>query len=306
MTESNLYKHGLPFGKDLARNLDIQMQRVHSKKASLIIIDGGVGEGKTTLAVHVADYLNKGDIDFKDQLALGGKDFMVKLRTCFTKKRIVIIYDEAGDFNRRGALTRFNALLNRVFETYRGFRIIVILVLPNSGVLDNDIFDKKIPRLLLNCWERGDKYGNYRAYSLYRMMYIRDKMKKLIVKPLAYAHTLPNFYGQFKDLTPERSKALDKISTAGKIQELKNSEVKIQGLVSYQDMSVKLACSISKVQMYLRELKVKPKKYIDKKAYYDEGIIDQLADYMDQKAEEGREKLKEVWAKRRKKNETAT
>jgi hypothetical protein len=296
-----LYKNGLPFCSTLARNLDLQKSRVDGKKASLIIVDGGVGEGKTTLAVHVANYLHRGDIVLKEQLALGGKDFLVKLRICYTMKYIVIIYDEAGDFNRRGALTRFNAMLNRTFETYRGFKIIVVLVLPNFGVLDNDIFDKKIPRLLLNCYDRGKNYGNYRGYSLYRMMYIRDKMKKLIVKPLAYSFTSPNFYGHFLNLGPERETELDKISTAGKIKELKSAEVKIEGLVCYSEMSQKLACSISKVQSNLRELKIKPVKYVDRKAYYEGGVIDQLADYMDEKALELQDKLKEA----RRKNKEA-
>ena len=42
-----LYNYGLPFSKDLARNLDEQKERVKGRKASLIIIDGGIGEGKT-------------------------------------------------------------------------------------------------------------------------------------------------------------------------------------------------------------------------------------------------------------------
>jgi hypothetical protein len=289
---SRVYKNGLPFCNTLRTNLDLQVKRIESRKASLIIVDGGVGEGKTTLAVHIADRINRGPIIFKEQLAMGGKDFLSKLRICFTKKHPVIIYDEAGDFNRRGALTRFNAMLNRTFETYRAFKIIVILVLPSFGVLDNDIFDKKIPRLLVNCWQRGQTYGNYRGYSLYRMMYLRDKMKKLIVKPLAYTFTNPNFYGQFKDLSADRSKELDKMSTEGKIKELKGAEVKIQGLLSYSDLATKLSCSISKIQKHLKELGIKAHKYIDKKAYYKEEIVDTLADHIDEKAEETAEKLR--------------
>lgn len=291
MNSPYLYKHGLPFCKTLGRNLSRQQDRINKNKASLIIIDGGVGEGKTTLATHCADYLQGEAILFKEQHAIGGKQFLSKLAICYQKKHPVIVYDEAGDFNRRGALSRFNAMLNRTFETYRAFKIIVILVLPNFGVLDNDLFDKKIPRLLLNCWDRNQKYGNYRAYSLYRMLYIKDKMKKLTVKPLAYKYTIPNFYGQFKDLIPERSAELDKISTEGKIKELKHAEIKVDGLVTYQEMGIKLACSIAKLRIELKELQVKPVRYYEKKAYFDEGVIDMLADYMDKKAAEMPERI---------------
>lgn len=287
-----MYKNGLPFNNELANNLEDQKTRIKKNKASLIIVDGGVGEGKTTLTVHIADYLNGKPIVFNEQLAMGGKDFLTKLRTCFKKKHPVIIYDEAGDFNKRGALTRFNAMLNRTFETYRAFKIIVILVLPNFNVLDNDIFDKRIPRLLVNCWARTETYGNFRGYGYYRMLYLRQKMTKLIVKPQAYSFTRPNFHGHFKDLDPERSKALDKLSTAGKMKELKGAEIGIEGLVTYTDIATKLACSIGKVQMNLRELKLKPKKYIDKKAYFKNDIIDMLADYIDKKALMNDEKRK--------------
>jgi len=290
------YKNGLPFDTTLGKNLTGQQDRINSKKASLIIVDGGVGEGKTTLTVEVADFLNGSPISLEPknhpQYAMGGKQFLAQLGVCFKNKFGVIIYDEAGDFNRRGALTRFNAMLNRTFETYRAFKIIVILVLPNFAVLDNDIYDKKIPRLLVNCWDRGATYGNYRGYSLYRMMYLREKMKKLTVKPLAYKYTTPNFYGHFKDLTPERSKQLDILSTEGKLKELKSAEIRIEGLVSYTDMSIKLACSIVKIKTHLKELKLKPIKYADRKAYFEGGVIDMLADQIDKKAEETYENLR--------------
>ena len=43
---------GLPFNGRLAKSINDQRIRIKKKKASMIIIDGGVGEGKTTLAYH--------------------------------------------------------------------------------------------------------------------------------------------------------------------------------------------------------------------------------------------------------------
>ena len=48
-----LYKHGLPFSEKLKQNIDELIQRVKNNKASLIIIDGGVGEGKTLSLIHI-------------------------------------------------------------------------------------------------------------------------------------------------------------------------------------------------------------------------------------------------------------
>ena len=50
----------LPFSEVLAWNLDTLDDRIfRMNKAALIVLDGGVGEGKTTLAVHCVDYINK-------------------------------------------------------------------------------------------------------------------------------------------------------------------------------------------------------------------------------------------------------
>jgi len=286
-----LYENNLPFNNEMAFNLDKQIERIESNKASLIIVDGGVGQGKTTLAVHIADYLNQKHIVFDEQLAMGGKDFLEKLRICFKKKYKVVIYDEAGDFNKRGALSRFNAMLNRTFETYTAFKIIVILVLPSFNVLDNDIFDKQIPRMLIHCMDR-DANGHFRAFSLFKMMYLRDKMKKIVVKPQAYMFVLPNFRGHFKDLTPERSRELDRISTKGKIEELEKAEVKIDGLLNYTELASRMACSVSKVQMYLKEIGIKADKYIKARAYYNEDVINAIMDHLDRKSLETEERRK--------------
>ena len=287
---THLYKHGLPFSEILAVNIKDLVDRIKFNKASMVIVDGGVGEGKTTLAVEIADYVNSlynfPDIklELKDhpQLAQGGADFLKQLRVCYEKKLVVIVYDEAGDFNRRGALTRFNAMLNRTFETFRGFKILVILCLPSFSVLDSDIMNKQIPRLLLHTDNRTMESGNFRGYSLYRMMYIADKMKKLVVKPFAYDLVEPNFYGHFLDLDSKRAKNLDKISTKGKMEVLKKAEVRIEGLMNYSEISKKLGRSVIWARMVVSKLRIKPTRIISRVRYFDEAVVNRLADYLEE------------------------
>jgi len=86
----HLYKHGLPFSEKLAENIRDLIDRIKFNKASMIIVDGGVGEGKTTLMVEIADYVNslygfqEIKLELKDhpQLALGGTSFLKQLRVC--------------------------------------------------------------------------------------------------------------------------------------------------------------------------------------------------------------------------------
>ena len=96
-----VYNHGLPYDKTLHKNLVEQKERIEMNKASMILIDGGVGEGKTTLAVHVLDSINALygkkplDLDAKEtpQYAMGGEDFLKKLVKCYERKLPCIIYD---------------------------------------------------------------------------------------------------------------------------------------------------------------------------------------------------------------------
>ena len=233
----------LPFSEILATNLtDLNVRVFTYRKASLIVIDGPLGEGKTTLAVHCADYINSlhnlEPIDLKGpQLGLGGEQFLDKMEVCFDNKLPVIIYDEAGDFSKRGALSRFNAMINRMFEMFRAYKVIVIMCLPLFEVLDSNLFDKKIPRLLLNLYDRSLNQGNFKGFSYDRMSWVKYKMSKIPIKSYAYNYVDPNFYGHFKDLDDERSQALDRISTANKRASNTKERIKYEGLVSRKAVS---------------------------------------------------------------------
>lgn len=274
-----LYNSGLPFSSgsldnaNLPENLDDLQSRINSKKASLVIVDGGVGEGKTTLAVEVAEYIQKSPLNFRKQYAIGGLQFQEKLQICIDSDLHVIIYDEAGDFNSRGALTKFNQMLNRVFETYRTFKILVILVLPNFGVLDDSLFSKQIPRLLLHCSDRNDYYGNYDGYSLWRMYYIRKKMKKLTVPPHAYTLTTANFSGHFLDLMPKQSRELEAISMEGKQSILSMNIIKSRGHLSLIELSRKVQRSTRWVNQKLSKHKVEPAEIFKRVKFYKEDVV---------------------------------
>jgi len=279
------YNSGLEFSDILSINIDDLLQRIDMNKASLLILDGGIGEGKTTLAVHIADYIHKkkglGKINFKESLAMGGEEFLERLRICYRNELPVIIYDEAGDFNRRGALTRFNAMINRTFETFRAFKILVILCLPSFHVLDNELFDKQIPRVLLHVKDRTMAQGNFYGYSLYRMRYIKHKIGKLIVPNFAYTQVQPNFYGHFHDLPKTRAKELDKVSTTGKLKVLVKSEIKIKGLLGYPELSAKLSRSIVWVRVHINKLKIKPRQIINRAKYFNEEDLNRLSDHLE-------------------------
>jgi len=256
----------------LAKNLDGQTQRVGNRMASLVIIDGGVGSGKTHSGVAIADHFNGSPIDLKKQYAIGGTAFEEKLKYCVDGKIKVIIYDEAGDFSRRGAITKFNARLNRIFETYRTFQIIVMLILPCMDILDNQLFTNKIPRMLINCHNKiQGKYTRYRAYSLYRMFWLKKYFKDLTVKPQAYTKTRPNFRGYIRPLDPKRAEEVDEISSEGKRAELGGTQ---DGLYNKYDLAKKMGKGANYIKDRLNQLGVKPAKVVKKEYFWRDDVMD--------------------------------
>lgn len=262
----------------LRRNLRaIDDATLKQRKAGLIIIDGGLGQGKTTLAVLCIEELQGFPIDFEAQLAMGGDEFSKKLDLCAQKGYHYIIYDEAGDFNKRGALTKFNRALDRIFDTYRALNIIPILTLPNFDVLSSNIFDNNLPRLLLNTYGRSLNQGNYRGYSFKRMLDIRELMRKLNrKKQLAYKMVTPSFYGHFKDLPKEQAAALDKIGTAKKREFVKKSNRSIEGLITYEELSKAVGKSMNWTRQTVSRMKIAPAREEGKRRYFNQEAINTI------------------------------
>jgi hypothetical protein len=287
--KKHYYKHGLPFSETLALNMDRLIERVMiNNKAGMIIIDGGVGEGKTTLAVQLGDYASgayqkigekyqvnpKKFIEFENQLGMGGEQFVEKVRLCYENNLHVVVYDEGGDFNKRGSLTSFNGMLNRTFETYRAFKVLVIICLPSFHVLDNDLLLKKIPRLLLHLYKRTNHSGNFKGYSLKKIFYIADRMKHTVVKDFAYQAEECNFHGHFLDLEPNRMKKLSDYSIKGKLEILQKAETKFQKLMTIKEIADSLNVKPSHVSNVMSRYKQKPVKYIKHRAFYSNSVLE--------------------------------
>lgn len=287
-----LYKNGLPFNDELANNLTKQKeQRIDKKFPSVILVDGGQGQGKTTLIVEAIDFINKlcglPECDLHKshhpQLALGGKEFIKNFNDCKKEGLPIIGYDESGDYSKRSSMTKFNAMLNRRFETMRSSNIIVLFALPNFNVLDNHLFDLQVVRGALHLYERQENYGQYFGYSLTQTNWLRywwDELPKPR-KHEAYKKTIPNFRGEFKDLEPERAKLLKALSDYGKDMQSQESEIKSYGLITFQDIATTLNRSLVWVRLIIRKLRIKPVRLLSNVKYFDKSTIDILSDHIE-------------------------
>lgn len=289
-----VYENGLYFSTSLAlKGLDPLIERMENNKAVMIIIDGGLGEGKTTLLIHILDYINhkygKPPIDLNGcQFATGGIDFTRKMRLCYEKGFHCIGYDEAGDFSRRGSLTQFNAIMNRTFETFRAFKCIVVLTLPNFEVLDNNLFHNQIPRLLLHLRNRTKGWGNYYGYNHYRMSLAKAKMKNLPIKSYAFTIIKSNIRGHFLNLDPKTSAELERISTTGKMDILRRGETKLGGVVSYVDIAEKYGKNKRTVRNLMKKYKIKPFETIKGQNFYDRSSLGKLIEHFEHPKKTGK------------------
>jgi hypothetical protein len=271
-----LYDNGLPFQKPLDMNLTKCKGRININKASLVIIDGAIGEGKTTLAVECADFYQGATINMKEQIAMGGIDFQEKCKIAIRNNYKVIIYDESGDFDKRQAISKFNMALNRFFDTYRTYKIFVILCLPYFNVLENYLFEKKIVRGLLHCYGRTETYGCYKGFDLSMMYWLKWHLEKEVVKPMAYGKQKCSFHGNFLNLPSERAKELDEISTSSKRKILDKNIVFQKNLLSLTDMANKLNMSAQGCSKIVQKLGLSPDMKLEGKTYYTQDDYKQI------------------------------
>ena len=265
-----LYDNGYPIGDSLINDLEAYKKRVHNKNAVMIVVDGGFGSGKTTIGVEIADYIQGKEIDLDTQLARGGDEFQEKLDQCVKLGYKVIVYDESGDFDKRGALTSFNQRLNRSFDICRQFGIIIILCVNIICVLDEQIFYKQIVRGLIHLGERTPLQGEYKSYSLEAIFILLEKMSKTKKKPMIYTQVYPNYKENFLDLMPERAEQLEKISLEGKKGILSENIIKAKGYMNLKDMSRKLLRSVIWIKKKIKKHDFKSTLIFKRTKYYDQ------------------------------------
>lgn len=295
MTETlylKTFEDGLPFFDEIyneetktsciQKELDLLYERLLIRKPVMIIIDGNSGDGKTTLAIEIADYYNKKigkpPVNFNgSQYAKGGKDFTKKIRQCHDEGFCCSIYDEGGDLNRKTTLSKFNRTMDMVFNQSRVYDQIVILITQSVGYLENDLFTKGIIRILFNCHGRKDKIkSNFRKYEIDRINYLRQAIKKEVTPTKAYQKISPNTHGIFYNISQKRDEELHQIGFKKKDEDISQGDLINDGLIDYETISHKTGQSLITTRLKIKKLGIKPERFHKKKAYFKQNIIERL------------------------------
>lgn len=287
--ESNLYENGTPF-KDtiyLDKFLQDAINEVDHKKPVVIVLGGPQSSAKTTLSIHLADRVNiligKEILDLKSpdlpQYSQGSKNFMRKLNEARKLGHKIIIWDEtAADYRRKRAISSINKILDEAMDMIRQFKMIVILVYHDFAEIPNELIKKKVITCLFQNQDRDIKknYVISKIYNYGKMCIIKHNFLKTIIPEYAFSNIDPNFILQFKDLSQERSKQLEILSSNIKYKIFEKTEIALQGYLSQQDISEKLQKSKVWVRKQLKKLKIEPERTFNKVNYYSSHILERI------------------------------
>lgn len=271
------------------KGLNIQMidnilfckEQTAMNKPAVVIVDGGLGQGKTTLSVQICDEANGKPQKFETFVGMGGKEF-ISVYDLHKQDRQALNYDEAGDYARRGAMTQFNRELGRIFETFRAFKVIIVITLPRFWWLDSKIYELGVVKMIVHCYGRTQTYGRYAVWfedTIDWLISRADKVKKMgLPQKLCYGQVSPNQRGLFYDLDPVRSKELTDFGLRGKSAISQQAILASQNLISIKDIGHKLGRSYQWVQRNMRNKKIPAARIIKNKNYYNKDIINRLLD----------------------------
>ena len=290
MDSDSLFKNGMPWHRDEFTSClnEQKIERIDNNFPSVILIDGGQGQGKTTLAIHCADYFNslvglqKVDLVKKHnkQLAMGGVDFISKFNRCRANKLPALIYDEAGDYSKASTLSWFNYQLSNLFQKIRRAKIIIIICLHNFNIIDNRLFADEIIRGAIHCYDRQKTrtHGNMNVYDINQLSWVRHWYSKFppARRHACYSMVSPMFQCRFKNLPQTRAKQLAFLCDAGKERERQEAEVQMKGLLSVKDLAKDVNRSDIWVRKKLAEKRIKPAEVIGQRHYYGKSALKQL------------------------------
>jgi len=257
--------------------------RKSMRKPNLILIDGVSSSGKTTLGVHLMDAINKSNgfppVDLsKDtlQIGTGTHDFISKLTKCADAGYPCIMFDEAGEYNKRGWNSMLNRVMDSILDTFRAYNIIIVMILHDFSELPKHVWTTRIVNLLIHLKERKSCYGRAYFYKQKRMYWVIKFKKDSVFPEDAYNKEHFNVKILFRNLSQERSDQLNVLSTAHKRNKLQNSEVKLKGLITYEEIHEKTGRSISWIKTQVSKLKINPEHMYKKKKYYNPNIVDRM------------------------------
>jgi hypothetical protein len=280
----HLYTNGYPWlaGTEpetnddmLTTNLNDIYDRVHkNNKASVIVVDGFVGEGKTTIAYALCHWLEtksfKCDwIEPEETIFMGMKEILPAVEKYKLKKK-ALVYDEAGDYSKSQSMSKEGKQMDRFFQTFRAYKIVLIMTAPCFYHISNKLYDSAIARFLVHCHDRVEGVGGeFKVYDMRTMDFMRYYAEKhSATKNDCYRYFKPAFHGKWKELPDKIAKKISKRGIKGKAQINTEAAIKMNGWVSYNDLVKEFGKSQKHIRDKLNDRGIKPTNIKKKVKYF--------------------------------------
>lgn len=176
--------------KRLKKNLDVIKHRILSKdKDYVMVVDGGEGTGKSTLAIQMGKYVDP-SLNL-DRITFTGEDFRKAI--IGAQKGQCVIYDEAiTGLSSTQSLSKINNMLKSLMMQMRQKNLLVIVVIPTIFALDRYVAIFRA-RVLIHTYETPKTMGMFKVYNnrYKKMLYLTAK------KNYDYTKINPYFKGMF-------------------------------------------------------------------------------------------------------------
>lgn len=264
-----LYDNGYSYTDPLPEWIERAGSLVREKKASIILVDGELGNGKSTLAVNMARQLDPGfkatEESYRLRYTMGGRQFRDGFIRAFEGGAKVIVFDESGaDYTSRGALSALNSQLNRVFQMSRQFGLVIFLVLPNIVLLDRQLFRIGAHRFTVHVHSsKANKYNSFRVFGREETIFLHNRLQDELNPRRAYfsPSILSNYDGNALPAPPAHQALIDKIGLEYKVENIKALSAGT-GL-TLDEVSHKLDVSRITLNSYMNRLGIKSFKNPD-------------------------------------------
>lgn len=287
---TNLYDNGTPFDKpELIYNNLIggSIPYLKTKQPVFEVLVGGQSTGKTTLGIHFIDIYNflyglpLTDLSNQKniQYAQGSKEFLHKLPQCAQEGFPASEWDEAGTYSRKNSLTTDNKTMDESLDVLRVHRVAVIVCRHDIHKIPREMLDHEILGFLIRCKMRKPEqdYVEAEVYDFIGSQYIIDYINKGMKPQQVYNKLVyPAFHFRFKDLSPKRSAQLDVLCSRKKKDMWANKDIKAQGLLNIEELSLQIPRSKIWIKKKIKELKIECKMNHKRANYYGEDTVKRL------------------------------
>lgn len=256
-------KKRLPFGPGLLQSILDWQERIRTDHPTALLISGESGTGKTTLAVHCAEFFQQAPINPEEQIGIGFDDFIRKFEQAQKKGYKVVIYDEGGDASKYRFMSTKNQNARTFLDQYRITNIFIIHIIQLFDEIDPSLSKRSAYRALLYIPKRG----TYVAFAKPGITKLRKNFKKHRDDdpPSWYKGAPFAFIENVDDLDPEKKKSIKKYSDKGK-QDVRGSIG--SALYTPAQMGKELNLSSQTIRNHLKQNKIQHSIKKGTRCYY--------------------------------------